>query len=76
MGSEAQTTYMLSSPPLRVFNSIEFGYGGMSASSFAARTVANPSMVASASFMMADAVSGIASFGTTYPDDTLWRSIM
>jgi len=43
----------------------------MSASSFAARTVANPATVASASFMMADAVSGLASFGTTYPDDTL-----
>ena len=53
-----------------VFNSIKFGYRGMSASSFPARTVA------SASSMMADAVSGLASFGTTYPDDTLWRSIM
>ena len=26
MGSEALTSYMLSSPPLRVFYSIEFGY--------------------------------------------------
>ena len=75
MGSEAQTFYMLSSP-LRVFNGIEFSYGGMSASSFLARTVANPSTVASVSFMMADAVSGLALVGTTYPDDTLWRSIM
>ena len=46
---------------MRVFNSIEFGYGGMSASSFADRTVANPLTVASASSMMADAVSGLAS---------------
>ena len=76
MGSEAQTTYRLSSPSLRIFCSIEFSYGGMLASSFAARTVANPSTVASASFMMADAVSGLASFGTTYPDDTLWRSMI
>ena len=75
MGSEAQTSYRLS-PPLRVFNGIEFSYGGMSASSFLARTVANPSTVASASFMTADAVFGLASFGMTYPDDTLWRSIM
>ena len=75
MGSEAQTSYKLS-PPLRVFSGIEFSYGGMSASSFPARTVVNPSTVASASFMMADAVSGLASVGTTYPDDTLWRSIM
>ena len=56
---------------MRVFYSIEFGYGGMSASSFTARTVVNPSMVSSASSMMADAVSGLATFGTTYPDDTL-----
>jgi len=56
---------------LPVFNSIEFGYGGMSASSFAARMVANSSTVASAWSMMADAVSGLASLGTTYPDDTL-----
>ena len=75
MGSEAQTFYMLSSP-LRVFNGIEFSYGGMSSSSFPARMVASPSTVASASFMMADAVSGLESFGTTYPDDTLWRSMM
>ena len=61
---------------MRVFNGIEFSYGGMSASSFPARTVVNPSTVASASFMMADVVSGLASVGTTYPDDTLWRSIM
>ena len=61
---------------MRVFNSIEFGYGGMSASSFAARTVANPSTVASASSMMADAVFGLASLGTTYPDDTFYRSMM
>ena len=59
-----------------VFNSIKFGYGGMLASSFPARTVANPSTVASASSMMADAVSGLASLGTTYPDGTLWRSMM
>ena len=42
----------------------------MSASNFAAKTVVNPSMVASASSMMADAVSGLASFETTYPNDT------
>ena len=41
--------------------------GGMSASSFAARTVANPSTVASASSMMADAVSGLASLGDHVP---------
>ena len=62
--------------PLQVFYSIKFGYGGMSASSFAARTVANPSTVASASSMMADAVSRLASLGITYPDDTLWRSML
>ena len=75
MGSEAQTTYRLSSP-LRVFYSIEFSYGGMSASSFAARTVANSSAAASASSMMADTASVSASVGTTYPDNTLWRSLM
>ena len=59
---------------MRVFNGIEFSYAGMSASSFPARTVTNPKTVAS--FMMADAVSGLALVGTTYPDDTIWRSIM
>ena len=61
---------------MRVFYSIEFGYGGMSVSRFAARMVANSSTVASASSMMADAVSGLASLGATYPDDTQWRSMM
>ena len=50
---------------MRVFYSIEFGYGGMSASSFAARMVVNSSTVASASSMMTDVVSGLASLGTT-----------
>ena len=71
MGSEAQTTYRLSSPSLRIFCSIEFSYGGMSASSFAARTVANSSAAAAASSMMVDTASASASVGTTYPDDTL-----
>ena len=61
---------------MRVFSGIEFGYGGMSASSFAARMVANYSAAAAASSMMVDAASASASVGTTYPDDTLWRSMM
>ena len=76
MGSEAQTTYRLSSSPCETSTASNSAMGGMSTSSFAARMVANSSTVASASSMMADAVSGLASLGTTYPDDTLWRSMM
>ena len=76
MGFEAQTSYRLPSPPCGSSTASNSAMGGTSASSFPARTVANPSMVASVSFMMADAVFGLASFGTMYPDDTFWRSMM
>src|SRR6185503_9626110 len=76
MGSEAQTTNRLSSPPCGSSAASNSAMGGMSACSFAARTVANSSAVAAASSRMVDAASASASVGTTYPDDTLWRSMM
>ena len=62
-------------PPLQIFNGVEFGYGGMSSSSFLAKTAANSSTAASASSMAADAASAPMLDATTYPDDTLSRSI-
>ena len=62
-------------PPLWICDSVEFSYRGVSASSFSASTTANSSAVASASSMMADAASALASSGTTYPNDTLCKSM-
>ena len=76
MGSEAQFPYRLSSPLCGSATASNSAIGGMSASSFPARTMANSSAAASASSMMADVASASASLGTTYPYDTLWRSMM
>ena len=57
MGFEAQLSYRLPSPPCGPSGASNSAMGGMSASSFSARTVANPSAAASASSMMADAAA-------------------
>ena len=75
MGSEAQNLYRLSSPLYGSSTASKSAIGGMSSSSFLAKTVANSSTAASASSMMADAASALAPVRTTYPDDTSGRSM-
>jgi len=76
MGFEAQSIYRISSPLCGSVTASNSAIGGMSASSFSAKAVVNYSAAASASSMIADAASASASLGTTYPDDTFWRSLI
>ena len=76
MGFEAQSIYRLTSLLCGSATASNSAIGGMSASSFSASTAANYSAAASASSMMVDAASALASVGKTYPNDTLWRSMM